>query len=375
MKDSFGHALQVTLFGESHGAAIGAVVQGITAGITLDPNFLDFQMDKRRAAGAISTQRQEPDKVQFLSGVVDNVTTGTAITLMIENTNTKSKDYSKTQYLLRPGHADFTAFEKYRGFQDFRGGGHFSGRLTAPIVAAGSLFHQMLRDRQIFIATHLLECAGISDAPFSTDHDQLQAQINHLHNAHFSVIDPKQEDVMKAEIVKASEAKDSVGGILETVVYGLPTGLGEPFFSSVESVLSPLLFSIPAVKGLEFGTGFGFSKLKGSEANDPFQIKDGRISTTSNHNGGINGGITNGMPLIFRTVVKPTPSIYQQQQTVDYQAKENTTLEIHGRHDPCIVHRARVVQDSMVAIGIADLCNMMYGMTWQEQENWKGATP
>ncbi len=370
MRDTFGNALNVSLFGESHGKAIGAVVDGIAAGITFDPAFLELQMDKRRARGDISTPRQEGDVVQFLSGVVDNVSTGTAIALMIENTNTKSKDYSKTQYVLRPGHADFTAYEKYKGFQDFRGGGHFSGRLTAPIVATGSLFAQILAQKGVIIASHLAECAGIADAPFSTEEETLVAQLKACHDSYFPLNDPSKEEEMRWAIVKASKEGDSVGGILETVIYGLPTGLGDPFFSSVESVLSSLLFSIPAVKGVEFGDGFAFATLRGSEANDGFQAIDGKITTITNHNGGINGGITNGMPLILRTVIKPTPSIHKEQQSVHYKNKTSETLQVGGRHDPCILHRARVVQDSMCAIGLADLCNMAYGLDWQRGTTW-----
>lgn len=370
MRDSFGNALNVTLFGESHGGGIGAVVDGIAAGIPLSPDFLAHQMDKRRASGAISTPRVEPDEVRFLSGVVDNITTGTAIAMVIENTNTKSKDYTKTQYLLRPGHADYTAFEKYQGFQDFRGGGHFSGRLTAPIVATGAIFTQILHTNNITIATHLAQCGSVKDDDFSTDPVVLQEQLKALNERHFAVINPDKEQEMKDAIITAASSHDSIGGILETVIYGLPTGLGEPFFTSVESVLSSLLFSIPAVKGVEFGSGFSFASMRGSEANDPFQVKDGKISTSTNHNGGMNGGITNGMPVVLRTVIKPTPSIAQPQQTVNFETKEPETLEITGRHDPCILHRARVVQDSMCAIGIADLCNMAYGLTWQRGGLW-----
>lgn len=373
MRDTYGHALNLSLYGESHGRGIGALVDGIAAGIVFDPEFLEKQMDKRRASGAISTPRVEPDVVSFLSGIVDNVSTGTSISMMIENTNTQSKDYSKTKYRIRPGHADFTAFEKYQGFQDYRGGGHFSGRLTAPLVAVGALFLQILRNQGIYIASHLRECGGIADEPFSSKESTLLEQIHLCHDKHFSVIDASKEEKMKDNIIKASKEGDSLGGILETAIYGLPTGLGEPFFTSVEAVLSSLLFSMPAVKGLEFGTGFALADMRGSESNDPFAMEGDRIVTTSNHNGGINGGISNGMPVILRTVIKPTPSIHKAQETVDYESKTNTTLVVEGRHDPCIVHRARVVQDSLCAIGIADLCNMQYGIQWQRRNPWNMA--
>ncbi|MFI3255020.1 MAG: chorismate synthase [Eubacteriales bacterium] len=370
MRDTYGNALNISLFGESHGKAIGVVIDGIASGITFSPDFMAKQMDKRRASGAISTPRVEPDLVHILSGMVDHVSTGSAISLMIQNTNTKSKDYSETQYLLRPGHADFTAFEKYHGFQDIRGGGHFSGRLTAPIVAAGSLFTQILAQQGVYIATHLLECAGVRDQEFSYLGENLLEEIHHLNDRHFSLLDPLKEGEMKEKILAAASEGDSVGGILETVIYPLPTGLGEPFFTSVESVLSSLLFSMPAVKGIEFGAGFSMASMRGSQANDPFVMSGEKILTETNHNGGINGGITNGMPLILRTVVKPTASIFKEQDTVHYQNKTAETLQIHGRHDPCILHRARVVQDSLCAIGIADLWNMREGLGWQRRAKW-----
>ncbi len=371
MRDRYGNSISLTLFGESHGKAIGITVEGIASGTPIDLEFMQQQMDKRRASGVISTPRQEPDKVEILSGVHRGKATGNAITLMIENTNTKGGDYDKTSHLLRPSHADYTAYAKYKGFQDIHGGGHFSGRLTAPIVAAGSLFTKLLAEKGVVIATHLKQCGGVEDGAFSQDPEELKAQLERLNQSHFAVIDPTKEAEMKAIIVEASEQGDSVGGILETVVVGLPAGLGEPFFTSVESVLSSLLFSIPAVKGVEFGAGFEFASLRGSEANDPFVLSCDGIQTATNHNGGINGGITNGMPVVVRTVVKPTPSIHKAQKTVDYISREEATLEIHGRHDPCILHRARVVQDSMVAIGLADLCNIALGHTWQTEKTWE----
>ena len=377
MRDSFGNALSLTLFGESHGAAIGAVIHGVAPGVPVDTAFMAAQMDKRRAKGAISTARREADAVRILSGVQRGFATGTAITLMIENTSTQSEDYAKTQTLLRPGHADFTAQAKYHGFQDARGGGHFSGRLTAPLVAAGSIFTQLLRQKGVTIATHLAQCGGVADAAFSTEPSVLQAQLSALNACDFAVLDADAGAAMTAAIEAAAAEGDSVGGVLETVILGLPAGLGEPFFTSVESELAALLFSMPAVKGVEFGAGFALAALRGSEANDAFCMAAGtganaarHIATTTNRNGGINGGITNGMPIVLRTAVKPTPSIYKPQNTVDFAAQENAVLQIHGRHDPCIVHRARVVQDSLVAFGIADLCTMAFGTTWQEGAAW-----
>lgn len=370
MRDTYGHAITLTLFGESHGAAIGAVLGGLAAGVPIDVDFMASQMEKRRAKGAISTARKEADAVHILSGALHGVSTGTALTLQIENTEAHSDDYAKTSTLLRPGHADYTAYAKYHGFQDARGGGHFSGRLTAPLVAAGSIFTKLLATKGVSIATHLAQCAGVTDAAFSADETILKAQMDALNAADFAVIDAAKGAEMTAAITAAAAMGDSVGGVLETAIVGLPAGFGEPFFTSVESVLAALLYSMPAVKGIEFGDGFGFANLRGSSANDAFRMRSGKIATATNHNGGINGGITNGMPILLRTAVKPTPSIYQMQNTVDITTKQNATLQISGRHDPCIVHRARVVQDSLCALGIADLCTMACGTTWQEAGAW-----
>ncbi len=365
MRDTFGSAIGITLYGESHGAAIGAVVNGVAAGVPVDVQFMASQMEKRRAKGKISTARTEADTVHILSGVKDGFATGSSICLQIENTNTKSADYAKTQQLLRPGHADYTAFAKYGGFQDARGGGHFSGRLTAPIVAAGSIFTRLLQTKGIIIGTHMLKCAGVSDEAFSSDPKTLENQLCTLNGSDFAVLSQNAGDKMTAEIEKAAADGDSVGGVLETAITGLPAGLGEPFFDSAESILSHLLFSMPAVKGIEFGCGFSFADMRGSEANDPFCMDGGKIITSTNNNGGINGGITNGMPIILRTAIKPTPSIYKEQQTVDFAQKCDASLVINGRHDPCIAHRARIVQDSLCAIGIADIFGMEFGTMWQ----------
>ena len=368
MKNTIGNAVALTIFGESHGPAVGAVLDGIAAGIPVDEERIAAQMDRRRAKGRISTARTEADRVHLLSGVYQGHTTGTPITLLIENTNTRSGDYAKTQDLLRPGHADFTAYAKYEGWQDARGGGHFSGRLTAPLVAAGALCRQILEGHGVRIGTHMARCAGIPDAAFPEEEGALAAALAALEeNTGLPVLDAAAGRRMQAAIEAAAAEGDSVGGILETAVTGLPAGAGEPFFDSVESVLSHLLFSIPAVKGVEFGAGFALADLKGSEANDPFCIRAGRIATESNRNGGINGGITNAMPLVLRTVVKPTPSIYKTQRTVDYRSMEPATMKISGRHDPCILHRAAVVQDSAVMFGLLDLLTQRFGTLWQKE--------
>ena len=370
MKNTFGSDLALTLFGESHGAAIGAVLDGMAAGVPVDEQLLTACMDKRRARGdGLSTARVETDTVRFLSGVVNGRTTGTSIALMIENQNTRSGDYAKTADLLRPGHADYTAYAKYHGFQDARGGGHFSGRLTAALVAGGSLVLGALHRAGIEIVTHIGQCAGIADTPFAlNDPDQLAAQAEALLNKAegFALLDGTVEEPMKAAIRAAGAEGDSVGGVLETAVLGLPAGVGEPYFDSVESELAHLAFSIPAVKGIEFGSGFGFAGMRGSEANDAFRMQGDRVVTATNHNAGLNGGISNGMPVVFRTAVKPTPSIYKPQETVDYLAKKDAELSIQGRHDPCIVPRAAIVQTCAAALAVGDLLTAKYGMAWME---------
>ena len=306
--------------------------------------------------------------MQLLSGVVNGRTTGTTIALMIENTNTRSGDYAKTADLLRPGHADYTAYAKYHGFQDARGGGHFSGRVTAALVAGGAIVLSALHRAGIDITTHIAECAGIADTRFALDDAaQLAAQVEALASKPegFAVLDESVEEPMKAAIRAAGAEGDSVGGMLETAILGLPAGIGEPYFDSVESEIAHLAFSVPAVKGIEFGTGFGFAGMRGSEANDAFRMTpEGAVVTATNHNAGVNGGIANGMPVVFRTVVKPTPSIYKQQDTVDYLAKKDAHLSIQGRHDPCIVPRAAIVQSCAAALAVGDLLTARYGEAW-----------
>ena len=368
MKNTFGSNLSLTIFGESHGAAIGAILDGMAAGVPVDEKALAALMDQRRARGdGLSTARTEADQIRILSGVVQGHTTGTPIALMIENQNTRSGDYAATAALLRPGHADYTAYARYRGFQDARGGGHFSGRITAGLVAGGGIVLGALERAGIRIVTHIAQCAGIDDTPFARDDPAaLAAQANVLagRGAGFALLDGAVEEPMKAAIRAAGAEGDSVGGLLETAILGLPAGVGEPFFDSVESQLAHAAFAVPAVKGIAFGEGFGFAALRGSQANDPFRVEEGRIVTETNRNAGINGGLTNGMPVVFRTVVKPTPSIYKEQRTVDYTAGENALLSIKGRHDPCIVPRAAVVQTCAAAVAIGDLLTARYGETW-----------
>ncbi len=360
MKNTFGNSIAVTLFGESHGEMIGAVIDGIAPGISLDDTYIAHRLTLRRPAGRISTSRMESDPFRIVSGVFGGKTTGTPLTILIPNENTKSKDYSATRPLARPGHADYTAYSKYHGFEDYRGGGHFSGRITAALVAAGAILQMALEKQGICIGTHVSRCCKINDRPFG----QYPVDLKKLNDQAFAVLDDDAACAMQEAIKKAAAEGDSVGGILETAVLGMPAGVGEPWFDSVESMLSHALFSIPAVKGVEFGDGFALADMMGSEANDPFTLHEGSICTKTNHNGGLNGGITNAMPLLFRTVIKPTPSIYKPQNTVNFFEKEETVLEIAGRHDPAIVHRARAVQDAVTAIVLADLLAVRYGTDW-----------
>lgn len=360
MKNTLGHSVSLTLFGESHGEKIGVVLDGMAPGIEVDMEDVLAQIELRKPHGRISTQRKEDDVPQIVSGVFEGKTTGTPICILMDNGNTKSKDYSKTKDLARPGHADYTGYEKYHGFGDYRGGGHFSGRLTAPIVAAGAIARGALEKKGIFIGTHILQCGQIKDREFVN----LDADIKYLRNLQFPVLEKEIEAEMVAYMEEAAKEGDSVGGILQTVVTGIDAGVGEPWFDSVESVLSHGLFGVPAVKGVEFGLGFGFAEKKGSEANDAFCMKDGKIVTKSNNNGGINGGITNGMPIVFQCVIKPTPSIYKKQETVNFVEKTDEILQIAGRHDPAIIHRARIVVDSMTAIMLCDLLCGRYGTDW-----------
>ncbi len=356
MKNTFGNAITVTIFGESHGAEIGAVIDGLAPGIKVDTEYIEKALTLRRPHGRISTARQEGDKFRIVSGVFEGHTTGTPIAILIPNENTKSKDYKAIADLPRPSHADYAADVKYHGFQDYRGGGHFSGRITAALVAAGAIVNFALQNKGIYIGTHISSLHGVKDRGIQSIDD-----IKLLSNKLFPALTEDTEEKMRAEIFKAGEAGDSVGGILETAVYGVGAGVGEPFFDSMESVLSHILFSVPAIKGVEFGAGFGFANMYGSEANDAFTLENGKVVTKTNNSGGINGGITNGMPITFRCAVKPTPSIFIEQDTVSLSRMENSPLKIEGRHDPAIIHRVRAVVDAAAAIAIADMLTVRFG--------------
>lgn len=360
MKNVFGNNITMTLFGESHGAEIGAVLDGLAPGLVVDEAFMEQQLQLRKPHGTISTSRVEADIPKIVSGVFEGKTTGTPLCILFENQNTKSKDYAKTKDYMRPGHADYTAVEKYHGFADCRGGGHFSGRITTSIVACGSILIQALRDKGIEIGSHIRKCGPIVDRGFMDYEEDIRA----LSKMQFPVLDEEIAKEMYAYMEEAAQEGDSVGGILETIVTGMPAGVGEPWFDTLEGELAHGLFSIPAVKGVEFGAGFGFAEMKGSRANDAFAMEEGEVVTKTNHNGGINGGITNGMPIRFQTVVKPTPSIYKEQETVNLATGTNEKFQIQGRHDPAIIHRARVVVDSMTALVLADMLTTRYGTDW-----------
>ncbi len=351
MKNTFGNNLQITLFGESHGEAIGCVVDGLAPGIKIDCENIEKMLAKRRPSGKISTARQEKDEYKIVSGAFNGFTTGTPLTILIPNADTHSTDYEKAKSLMRPSHADYSAELKYRGFQDYRGGGHFSGRITAALVAAGAICQSALGCKGIKLAAHLSCCAGISDNDF-TDYEQDFAT---LKNADFPVLCAEKGAKMQAEILNAKAQGDSVGGVVEVAVLGAFGGIGEPWFDSVESVLAHAMFSVPAVKGVEFGAGFKAAEMLGSQTNDEMYFDCGKVKTFTNNNGGITGGISNGMPIVFRCAVKPTPSIAKAQKTVDLESGENAVLEISGRHDPCIAHRALAVIEALTAIAIYDL--------------------
>lgn len=357
MKNTFGNAFSVTLFGESHGPSIGCVLDGLAAGIPVDEAYIAKLLSKRRPAGAISTARQEADKFVIESGVYNGLTTGTPLCIRIPNEDTRSGDYSR---LARPGHADYTAHCKYHGCEDYRGGGHFSGRITAALVAAAGVVIPAFEKKGIIIGTHIRRLAGVEDRPFQ----EISKDMAILNKADFPVLDNEVTEMMKERILAAKAAGDSVGGVLETAVVGMPAGVGEPWFDTVEGVLSHALFSVPAIKGVEFGDGFALSEMMGSEANDPFSITEGKVTTSTNHNGGINGGITNGMPLVFRCAVKPTPTIAKEQNTVDLESGTPALLAAKGRHDPCIVHRAAVVVEAVTALTLCDLLATRYGTDW-----------
>lgn len=351
MSSTYGEHLKLSIFGQSHGGAIGMTLDGIPAGLPVDEEALQAFLN-RRAPGQndYSTPRKEADRPEFLSGLLNGFTCGAPLAAIIRNTNTRSGDYANLMDCPRPGHADYTAQMKYGGYQDAAGGGHFSGRLTAPLCIAGGLCKQWLEAKGIRIGAHIASISGICDAPF----DPLAPQLDGVH-PDFPVLEEGAGQQMKAAVSAARMELDSVGGIIECAVTGLPAGLGEPMFGGVEGRIAQIVYGIPAVKGVEFGIGFEAARLRGSENNDPFRMVNGKVITATNHCGGILGGITNGMPLLFRAAIKPTPSISRVQQSVSLRQGENQELIVKGRHDPCIVPRAVPVVEAAAAIAIFDL--------------------
>ena len=360
MSSNFGEKVKITIFGQSHSEAIGVVIDGLPVGEAIDMEQVQ-QFMERRAPGrnAYSTPRKEGDVPRVVSGLFEGKTCGAPICAIIENTNTRSKDYDKLKDLPRPGHADFTAWVKYDGYNDHRGGGHFSGRLTAPLCFAGAVCKQILERKGIHVGAHILSIKGVKDASF----DAVSVDANTLETVaakSFPVQEDAAGEAMQAAIAAAKEQGDSVGGIIECAVTGLPVGVGEPMFDGLESRLAAAVFAIPAVKGVEFGAGFGVADLFGSENNDDFIYNaDGTVETKTNNHGGSLGGISSGMPLVFRAAFKPTPSISREQDTISISKRENDKLAVVGRHDPCIVPRAVPCVEAAAAVAILDLlCRM-----------------
>lgn len=349
MSSTFGNALKITIFGQSHAPAIGVCMEGFPAGFTPDFDELNAFLARRAPGqGAYTTARREPDRPEFLAGLVRGHTCGAPVTAIIRNTDTRSGDYAAFTDVPRPSHADYPAQVKWQGAQDSAGGGHFSGRLTAPLCIAGGLCLQYLHARGIEITAHIERIGTAQDRRFTP------TQPEPLAKAKLSVLDPDSAEAMLAQIAAAKAEGDSVGGCIECAVIGLPAGLGSPMFGGMENRLAQILFGIPAVKGVEFGSGFACAGMRGSEHNDPYFMQDGAVRTRTNHAGGILGGLTTAMPLIFRVAIKPTPSIARPQASVSLQRGEDTVLEIHGRHDPCIVPRAVPCVEAAAAIAILD---------------------
>ena len=351
MSSTYGENLKLSIFGQSHGPAIGMTLDGIPAGFSVDFDALQTFLDRRAPGqGDWSTPRKEADQPEYLSGIVDGFTCGAPIAAIIRNTNTRSCDYENLKDCPRPGHADFTAQIKYGGFQDPAGGGHFSGRLTAPLCIAGGMCKQWLEEMGIHIGAHIIRIGQESSEGF----DPLQPQLSHV-GRFFPTLDADSADRFQAAIAAAKADGDSVGGIIECAITGLPAGLGEPMFGGVESRIAQIVYGIPAVKSVAFGIGEEAASVLGSDCNDAFTVDDGRIVTTTNRCGGILGGITTGMPVLFTAAFKPTPSIAKLQKTVSLSRMEETELQVKGRHDPCIVPRAVPVVEAAAAIAVMDM--------------------
>lgn len=355
MSFSFGQQFKVTLFGQSHAPAIGVVIDGLPAGYKINHEAIQIALKRRRPGqNFYSSPRCEADDYEVLSGEVDGYTCGAPLSFLIRNRDSRSKDYEELARKPRPSHADYPAQVKYGGFHDIRGGGQFSGRLTAPLVLAGALAADILKQRGIQTYGRIKQIAGVID-DYAIRESAWEADLQAIASQAFPVLNAEVKEEMLLAIRKARGEHDSVGGLVELATFGLPVGVGEPFFRSVESVLAQAYFSVPGMRGVEFGTGFAAAQMRGSEHNDPYRYEGGQVTTMSNHHGGIIGGLTTGQPLVARVAVKPTSSIGQSQDTVDLKAQKNTTLSIHGRHDPAIVPRALVVLEMMTSIALLDL--------------------
>lgn len=355
MSSIWGSNIKISVFGESHGEAIGVVLDGLPSGEKINFNEINIQMKRRRpGSDNLVTTRKESDTSNIISGIFEGKTTGAPLCAIIYNENVSSKDYEKSRFLPRPGHADFTAHIKYKGFEDFRGGGHFSGRLTAPVVFAGAICRQILAKKGIFIGSHIVSVGNISDEKFNPV-DIPYKVLDRLSHCVFPVLNEEIKKKMEAKILEVKAQKDSIGGVIECAVIGAPCGIGEPIFDNIESKISSIIFGIPGVKGVEFGGGFELSKKCGSVCNDNFTVSNGMIKTTTNNSGGILGGISSGMPIIFRVAFKPTPSIAKEQTTVNLESGLTEKISIKGRHDPCIAVRAGAVVEAAAAIAILDL--------------------
>ncbi len=350
MTSSFGKLFTVTSYGESHGSCIGVVIDGCPAGLELSESEIQKELDRRRPSNNIgSTTRFESDIVEIFSGVFKSKTTGAPIMLLIRNTNQESGEYERNRFIPRPGHADYTAYLKYGGFNDYRGGGRFSGRVSAGFVMAGAIAKNILATIGVEIVAHTIQIGQIKAPSVSIDEIRKNAEKSILRCAN-----EEASRKMSEVIQKVREEGDSLGGIIEAIAIGVPSGMGEPLFDTVEGEIAKAMFAIPAVKGVEFGAGFRSASMLGSENNDQFEIQEKRISTTSNTAGGISGGISNGMPIVVRVAVKPTPSIAKEQHSIDLSTMKEVNLVIKGRHDTCIVPRAVPVVESMIAITLTD---------------------
>lgn len=358
MGNILGKNIQVSIFGESHNDYIGATISGLAGGIKIDLDLIKYHLSLRKPSTSFNTSRIDSNDFEIISGFFNGFTTGAPLTILIKNTNTNSSNYD--QAIMRPSHADYSAYVKYDGFNDYRGGGHFSGRLTTVLVAVGSIALQILNNHNIKFYSHIKKIGNFIDDDFNKNN------FTHISNPYFPLINNNLENDIINYLNTLKQTGDSIGGIVETCIIGLDAGLGEPFFDSLESLLSHAIFSIPSIKGIEFGLGFNFSNYLGSAVNDEFYFDDDSIKTKSNNNGGINGGISNGMPIVFRCVSKPIASISQMQNTINIKTKENIKYQINGRHDSCIINRLPIIIEAVSALVLLDVISERYGTLWMK---------